>query len=222
MEELLLKNHNMKALIVVILATLPSLLYAQECPVSVRKSGYIVIRQSKVDDTAALKILNGRLQYPVEPYDIIHITRFIPSDSISLERPLSYWIERGETFPSVFVLWEEWGVGKILNKRCNISFKSRDLIYRSSRPLVGINEVKLYHIKGAKDDQWYYRIYAMDAEWFFFNLSQEEKMLISFRDLMRPAIPREEQTLFFAFKKLLAYSTDINLTDSRLLEYKMK
>lgn len=223
MVELLMKCHNMKTIIIILLCSVPLLSQAQNCPKSVRKSGYVIIPQSKTSDTLAPLIKSGKLIYPAEPYDIRIGLRFVPSDSISAAKPLSYWIKKGENFPAIYVLWEERGLRRVLKDLgCDKPFVFLDPVGEGIQPEVRKEKLKFYQMDEAENQHWYYQIYFLDAQWQTMELSEELKKNIGFGNRMVPPVPAEGNTSFFALEKVLTYTTDTYFKDQRLREYKIK
>lgn len=208
----------MRILILIILATFPLPAFSQECPVSIRKSGYIIVRS----DTSRPVIRDDKVVY-IYNYNCRPLTfPFVPTDSVTYQRPLSYWIERHETCPAVYITWREDGLRRILEDRCDITFKALDLVSDCPRPQVVAGKVKVYYMRDAEGHDRYYRIYFLDAEWAFLSLSPYDKQTFYFGSEMWPAVPVEGKTPCFTLEKVLEYRADANFEDKRLIEYKLK
>ncbi|MBW8684771.1 hypothetical protein [Chitinophaga rhizophila] len=209
----------MKILIIYLFLSLPMLAYAQPCPQIVQKSGFVVISQSKEQDTERPYIRDGVVEYPpVEP-DINRIMFFIPSDSVTTDRPLSYWIKRREVFPAAYVLYYERALRRVVKEKCGLIFESIDLHHDPARPKVGKNGVPLYEMAGVKKGRVYYRIYYLDALWYKILLTAQDKKQMMFG--MSPPLPKEGDSPFFSLLKILDYQADAQLNDKSLIEYKL-
>ncbi|MBW8684770.1 hypothetical protein [Chitinophaga rhizophila] len=209
----------MKIFIIYLCISLPMLAFAQPCPQIVQKSGFVVIRQSKTYDTEPPYIRNGVVEYPpVEP-NVHRIIDFIPSDSVTTDRPLSYWIERGETFPAAYVLYHEYAVRWLVQRKCGLRFDAIDLDDNPIRPKVGKNGVPLYEIAGVKNDRLYYIIYYLDALWYKILLTPQDKKHMMFQKYSM--LPQEGDSPCFSLLKILDYHADAQFHDKRLIEYKL-
>lgn len=201
---------------------LPLFVTGQNCPSVKTVAGYVVIQLSKKFDTVMIHANNKDNGYLMPAY---HPSRtwvvFVPQDSITSSRPLSFWIDNESTLPALYSLWNEGALRRVLNERCGIRYRSLDLTYAYPYPQASTAQVTLYELDGAEKEKWYYLIYYLKADWWYTLLTEADKKQFTFGSNINPAPPDTGATPYFGIKEVLEYTIEASFEDARLHPYQL-